>query len=142
MNVVCLQLLRKGGIASEIIIVIADHHGHLDARAGGLELIENGLMCGYDVREFSDSTHEGEFPKSKCVADDQQFSVGAFLLQFLQKIDELGGVIAMLQLAVATHMQVTDKVILLCQSANLRARWDEGIRLMVMHPRTLSSLSL
>jgi hypothetical protein len=40
----------------------------------------------------------------------------AFLLQVLQEFDELSGANAMLQLTVATHVQVTDKVILLCQS--------------------------
>ena len=39
MDVVCLQFLHKGRIASEIVVVIPDHHGHLDARAGAFELV-------------------------------------------------------------------------------------------------------
>jgi len=116
MDVVCLQFLHKGRIASEIIIVIPDHHGHLDARAGGPELIENRLVRLYDVRKPFDPAHKRELPEAKRVAHDQKFGVGVFLFQFLQEFDELGGVIAMLQLTVATHMQVTDKVILPCQS--------------------------
>ena len=116
MDVVCLQFLHKGRIASEIIIVIPDHHGHLDARAGGPELIENRLVRLYNVRKPFDPAHKRELPEAKRVAHDQQLGVWAFLFQLLQEFDELGGVIAMLQLTVATHVQVTDKVILLCQS--------------------------
>jgi hypothetical protein len=116
MDVVCLQFLHKGRIASEIIVVIPDHHGHLDARAGGPELIENRLVRLYDVRKPFDPAHKRELPEAKRVAHDQKLGVGAFLFQLLQEFDELGGVIAMLQLTVATHVQVTDKVILLCQS--------------------------
>ena len=116
MDVVCLQFLHKGRIASQIIIVIPDHHGHLDARAGGPELIENRLVRLYDVRKPFDPAHKRELPEAKRVAYDQKLGVGAFLFQLLQEFDELGGVIAMLQLTVAAHVQVTDKVILLCQS--------------------------
>src|SRR5215475_13749355 len=116
MDVVCLQFLHKGRIASEIIIVIPDHHGHLDARTGGPELIENRLVRLYDVRKPFDPAYKRELPEPKRVAHDQKFGVGAVLFQLLQEFDELGGVIAMLQLTVAAHVQVTDKVILLCQS--------------------------
>ena len=84
-DIVCSQLLHKFGIASEIIIMIADHHCHLNARAGDRELIENGLVCRYDVRKPFDPTNEREFPESERVTDDQQFSVGAFLFQLLEK---------------------------------------------------------
>ena len=116
MDVVCLQFLHKGRIASEIIIVIPDHHGHLDARASGPELIENRLVRLYDVRKPFDPMHKRELPEAKRVAHDQKLGVGALLFQLLQEFDELCGVVAMLQLTVATHVQVTDKVILLCQS--------------------------
>src|SRR5262245_45963771 len=43
-DVVCYQLGRIRGVASKIVIVIADHHRDLDARAGGAELIEDGLV--------------------------------------------------------------------------------------------------
>src|SRR6476620_10800132 len=65
---------------------------------------------------LSTPEHKRELPEAKRVAHDKKLGVGAFLFQLLQEFDELGGVIAMLQLTVATHVQVTDKVILLCQS--------------------------
>src|ERR1700675_1394926 len=62
--------------------------------------------------------HESKFPEPKRITDDQQFSIGTFFFQPPQKCDELGGVIAMLQLAVAAHVEVADEIILLCQSAD------------------------
>ena len=102
----------KVRIASEIIVVVPDHHGHLDARSGGPELIENRLMRPYDVRKPLDPAHKRQLPEAKRIAHDQQFGVGAFLFQLLQEGDELGGKIAMLQFTVAAHMQVTDQIIL------------------------------
>jgi hypothetical protein len=45
------------------------------------------------------------------ISDDKQFGVGAFIFQPLQKCNELVGVIAMLQGAVATQMQVTNQIV-------------------------------
>jgi len=44
-----------------------------------------------------------------------QLGVGTFVFQLFQKRDELGGVVAMLQLAVAAHMQVADEIVSLRQ---------------------------
>src|SRR5262249_50920804 len=49
------------------------------------------------------------------IPHNEQLSVGIFALQLLQKVNKLIRVIAMLQLAVASHVQVADEVILLCQ---------------------------
>jgi hypothetical protein len=38
--------------ASEVVIVIADHHGHLDPRTSDSELVENGSVRGDNVIEF------------------------------------------------------------------------------------------
>src|SRR6185436_10743210 len=65
-------------------------------------------------------------PEAESVADDQQLGVGALLFQLLQEVDELRGVIAMLQLTVATHVQVADKIILLCQGALSVPDWAKG----------------
>ena len=58
--------------------------------------------------ELFGSADECQFPEPKRIAYDEQFSFLILFFQSLQKRDELGGVIAMLQLAVATHMQVAD----------------------------------
>src|SRR5215813_9646611 len=70
MNVVLSQFGGKFGVASKIVIVIADHHGDLDARPGSAELIENGLVRGNYVIELFGSAHEGQFPESERVAHD------------------------------------------------------------------------
>src|SRR5262249_4382770 len=69
MNVVLSQFGGKFGVASKIVIVIADHHGDLDARPGSAELIENGLVCRNYVIKLFDSPHEGEFPETERIAD-------------------------------------------------------------------------
>src|SRR5215467_12478327 len=43
-DVVCLQPSCKVCVATEVVIVIADHHSDLDTSPGGSELIENGLV--------------------------------------------------------------------------------------------------
>ena len=96
MDVVRSKLVHIGRIAGQVVVVIADHHGHLDARADDPELIENGLMGLDDVVELFGSVDESQFPEPKRVAYDEQFSFGVFFFQSLQKRDELGGVIAML----------------------------------------------
>jgi hypothetical protein len=50
----CSQLGYKVWVASEVVIVIADHHGGLDTRTGGSELIENGLVRRNDVIKLCD----------------------------------------------------------------------------------------
>src|SRR6266403_4031680 len=82
--------------------------------------------------------HKRELPEAKRVAHDQKLGVGAFLFKLLQEFDELGGVIAMLQLTVATHVQVTDKVILLCQSMISLPDRSKSIRPLVIHVRRIS----
>jgi len=57
------------GVASEIVIVIADHHGDLDAGSSGAKLIENGLVCRNYVIKLFDSPHESQLPESKRIAD-------------------------------------------------------------------------
>src|SRR6516162_10089741 len=83
MNVVLSQFGGKFGVASKIIVMIADHHGDLDARSSGAELIENGLVCRNYVIKLFDSSHEGQLPKSERIADYQQFGVGAFFFELL-----------------------------------------------------------
>ena len=87
-DVVHFQLGRKVWVASEVVIVIADHHGDLDTRTGGSELIENGLVRRNDVIELFDTLYESQFPEPERVADDQQFGVRAFVFQPLQKCNE------------------------------------------------------
>jgi hypothetical protein len=70
MDVVCLQFGRICGIAGKIVIVIAYHHRDLDARSGGAELIEDGLVRRNYVIEFSDSPRDGQFPESERIAED------------------------------------------------------------------------
>src|SRR5262245_36002528 len=111
-NVVLSQFGGKLGVASKIVIVIADHHGDLDAVPSDAELIENGLVCRNYVIKLFDPPHEGQFPESERIADYQQFGVGAFVFQCLQKCNELGDVVAMLQLAVTAHVEVADEVTL------------------------------
>ena len=53
---------------------------------------------------FSVPEDESQFPEPKRIAYDEQFSFRVFFFQPLQKRNELGGVITMLQLAVTTHM--------------------------------------
>ena len=65
MDVVGPQFVRKGRIASQVVIVIADHHGDLDARSGGAELIENGLVRRDDVVELFDSLARGSVPRTQ-----------------------------------------------------------------------------
>ena len=84
--------------------MIADHHGHLDARPDDLELIENGLMGLDDVVELFGTGDESQFPEPKRIAYDEQLSFRVFIFQPLQKFNELGGVITVLQLAVTTHV--------------------------------------
>src|SRR5262249_45161577 len=105
-NVVCQKPSCKASVASKVVIVIADHHGDLDTCAGGAELIENGLVRCNDVIEFFDTVHECQLPESERITNDQQFSVRTFLLQPLQKFNELGGVVAVLERAIAAHVQV------------------------------------
>ncbi len=85
-----------------------------DKAPSALFLIENGLMGLDDVVELFGSGDESQFPEPKRIAYDQQFSFGICFFQSLQKLDELGGVITVLQLAVTTHMQVADEVVSLC----------------------------
>jgi hypothetical protein len=40
---------QRNGIASQIVIVIADHHSHVDTSTGGLEPVENSLVRCDDV---------------------------------------------------------------------------------------------
>jgi len=87
-DVVQFQLGRKVWVASEVVIVIADHHGDLDTRTGGSELIENGLVRRNDVIELFDTLYESQFPEPERAADDQQFGVGPFVFQPLQKCNE------------------------------------------------------
>src|SRR5262245_804168 len=98
--------------------MVADHHGHLDARARYPQLIENRLVRLDDVFELFGTAHERQLPEPKRVAHNEQFSFRTFLFQFLQKGDEIGGVVAMLQATVTAHVKVADKVILLRQSAS------------------------
>src|SRR5262249_30918073 len=70
MNVVLLKLGGKFGVASKIIVMIANHHGDLDACPDSAELIENGLVRRNYVIELFGSVHEGQFPESERVADD------------------------------------------------------------------------
>jgi hypothetical protein len=70
-DVVCLQPGAKIWVASEVVIVIADHHGDFDAGPGGSKLIENSLVRLYYVLELFDSMDESQFPEPKCIADDQ-----------------------------------------------------------------------
>jgi hypothetical protein len=91
--------------------VISDHHGDLDARPRGFELIENGLVRFDDVFKLFRAVHEGELPETKCITHDDQFGAGAFFFQSVQKRDEFGSVIAMLQLSIASHVQIADEVI-------------------------------
>ena len=58
--------------------MIADHHGHLDARPDDLELIENGLMGLDDVVELFGTGDESQFPEPKRIAYDEQFSFRVF----------------------------------------------------------------
>src|SRR5262249_58286519 len=51
-NVVSLQLGGKFGVAGKIIVMIADHHGDLDARPGRAQLVEDGLVRRNDVIEL------------------------------------------------------------------------------------------
>jgi hypothetical protein len=51
-------------------------------------LIENGLVRRNDVIELFDTLYESQFPEPERVADDQQFGVGAFVFQPLQKCNE------------------------------------------------------
>src|SRR5215510_573381 len=69
-DVVRFQLRCKRGVACKIVIVIADHHRDLDARAGGAELIEDGFVRRNYVIELFYSLHEGQFPEPKRIADD------------------------------------------------------------------------
>ncbi len=115
MDVVCLEFVHIGRIASQLVVVVANHHGHLDARPGNSELIENRLVRVDYVFKLFDSVHESQLPEPKRVSNDEQLGVGTFLFQAFQKCDELGGVVAMLQSAVAAHVQVADEVIFLCQ---------------------------
>jgi len=48
--------------------------------------------------------------------DDQQFSVRTFVFQPFQKFNEFGSVVAVLQRAIAAHVQVAHKVIFLCRT--------------------------
>src|SRR5262245_1084800 len=70
MNIVLSQFGGKFGVASKIIIVIADHHGDFDAGPSSAELIENGLVCRNYVIKLFDSPHEGQFPESERIADN------------------------------------------------------------------------
>ena len=64
------------------------HHGDPDTRTGGSELIENGLVRRNDVIELFDTLYESQFPEPERAADDQQFGVGPFVFQPLQKCNE------------------------------------------------------
>ena len=75
-----LQHFQVGRIASQVVVVIADHHGDLDGRPSNPELIENRLVRLNDVRKLFGTVHEGQFPKAKGVADNEEFGVGTFLL--------------------------------------------------------------
>src|SRR5215470_10927330 len=67
------------------------------------------------VLELVNSVHERQFPEPKRITDDEQFCIRAFFCEFLQKGNELGRVVAMLQSAVAAHVQVAHEVIFLGQ---------------------------
>src|SRR5215471_6683315 len=101
-------------------MVICHHHRDPDASPSGPELVENCLVrLDYGFKLFV-SVHEGEFPETESITHDDQLGVDAFSFQSLQKCDELGGVIAMLQLAVTPHVQVADEVIFLRHALNPR----------------------
>jgi hypothetical protein len=89
--------------------VIADHHGHFDSSASALELIENNLVCPYDVIELLDTLHDSCFPEPERVTDNEQLGIPGFAFQLLQKANEFGRVVAMLQAAITAHVQVADK---------------------------------
>ena len=57
-DVVGPQPSCKGRVASKVVIVIANHHRNLDTFAGGVELIENGLVRCDNVIKFCDTLHE------------------------------------------------------------------------------------
>src|SRR5215470_14712138 len=61
-DVVNLQPSCKVCVASEVVIVITDHHGDLDMCAGGSELIENGLVRCNDVIKLFHTLHETQLP--------------------------------------------------------------------------------
>jgi len=63
--------------------MIADHHGDLDARSGGVELVENGLVRRNDVIKLFGSPHQGQLPEPERIADNQQFGVGTFFFKLL-----------------------------------------------------------
>src|SRR5262245_17141924 len=81
--------------------------------------------------------HKRQFPEPKRIADDEQFCVRAFFCQSLQKGNELGRVVAMLQSAVAAHVQVAHEVVFPGQSytrsgaagipTNLTVRLHDGV---------------
>src|SRR5215472_5427833 len=62
-DVVSLQPSCKVCVASEVVIVIADHHGDLDMCTGGSELIENGLVRHDDVIKLFDTLHQSQLPE-------------------------------------------------------------------------------
>jgi hypothetical protein len=75
MDVVCLQPSCKVCVATEVVIVIADHHSDLDTSPGRSELIENGLVRRNDVIDLFDALYESQFPEPERITDDQQFSI-------------------------------------------------------------------
>src|SRR5215475_6739116 len=69
-DVVCFQISRIRGVASKIVIVIADHHRDLDPCAGDAELIKNGSVRRNYVIELFGSPREGQFPEPERIAED------------------------------------------------------------------------
>jgi len=95
--------------------VVADHHGHLDARSSDPELVENVLVRLDYVLKLLGSMHASQLPEPERIAHDKQFGLRVFVFQSLQEGDELCGIVAMLQAAITAHVKVADKVVLLRQ---------------------------
>ena len=85
------------------------------------ELVENSLVCPDDVHLTFRRPARVLFPQNpNLITDDEQLSVGAFAFQLLQKANEFGRVVAVLQSAITTHVQVADKKIISLPSVDLR----------------------
>src|SRR5262245_51515871 len=68
-DVVRRELAGEASVAGEVIIVVADHHGDLNARSGRPQLIEDRLMRPDDMVEPVEAGHEREFPESEGISD-------------------------------------------------------------------------